>query len=89
MNKEDVITLENNKEYMILDIVTFNNNKYIYCVAIDEEEIPTDEYKYLKVNEENNEFYIEEINNKEELDAALALFTTNYLNDSINDEQDV
>ena len=88
MNKEDILTLDNNQEYMILDIITFNNNKYVYCVGIDKEEMPTNEYKYLKVSEDNADIYVEEVKDSKELEAIIALFTTNYLNDSINDEQD-
>ncbi len=88
MNKEDIITLENNQEYLILDIITFNNNKYLYCVGIDKEEMPTNEYKYLKATtSENNELFIEEVTNTSELETIITIFTTNYLNDSINAEQ--
>lgn len=88
MNKEDVITLDNNQEYLILDIVILNNYQYLYCVGIDKEEMPTDEYKYLKVIEENDDLFIEEVMDKKELEAIMALFTNNYLNESINVEQD-
>ena len=45
MNKEDIITLEDNVEYMVLDTAELNHEKYLYCVSIDKEEMPTDEYK--------------------------------------------
>ena len=48
MNKEDIITLEDNVEYMVLDTALFNHDKYLYCVEIDEEEMPKSEYKYFK-----------------------------------------
>ena len=50
--------------------------------------MPTDEYKYLKVIEENDDLFIEEVMDKKELEAIMALFTNNYLNESINVEQD-
>ena len=61
MNKEDVVTLDNNKDYVILDIVEFNGDKYLYVVGIDENEVPTDDYKYLRAVVEDNELYTEEI----------------------------
>ena len=88
MNKGVILTLDNNKDYLILDIVTFNNNKYVYCVGIDKGEMPTNEYIYLKVIEDNADLYVAEVNDKKELEAIIALFTTNYLNESTNVEQD-
>ncbi len=87
MNKEDVITLENNKEYVILDIAEFNNEKYLYVVGLTPEEETNTDYKYLKATEENNEYYIEEVTNPKVLDFIVTLFTVNYLNESTNAEQ--
>ena len=89
MSIEDIITLEDNKEYLILDIIEFNKEKYMYCVGIDKDEIPTSEYIYLKSIEENDEFYIEEVQDENVLKTIVTMFTNNYLNDSINNEQDV
>lgn len=83
MDKEEVITLENNKEYVILDIVIYKEEKYLYCVGIDKDEMPTKEYIYLKSIEENGEYFVENIEDKETLNAIVALFTANYLNDNI------
>ncbi|MDE5540039.1 MAG: hypothetical protein K2J20_06090, partial [Bacilli bacterium] len=79
MKIEDVITLENGKEYVILDIVMYENEKYLYCIGIDKEEKPTKEYIYLKGIEENGQFYIEEVDDEKVLKAIIALFTANYL----------
>jgi len=89
MNIEDIITLEDNKDYMILDIIDFNKDKYIYFVGIDKDDNPTSEYIYLKVVEENGGYYTEEVQDDNVLKAIVTIFTNNYLNDSINDEQDV
>ncbi len=83
MNKEEVITLENNKEYVILDTVMYKDEKYLYCVGIDKDEIPTKEYLYLKGIKENDEFYVENVEDQETLNAIVALFTANYLSENI------
>ena len=87
MNKEDVLTLENNQEYVILDIVEYNGEKYLYVVGIDENELPTEEYKYLHSTQMNNELYIEEVTDSKLLELLTTMFTTNYLNESVNEEQ--
>ena len=87
MNKEDIITLDDNKEYLILDIIDYLNKKYLYCVLVDEDDIPTQEYKYVEVINENNETYIEEVNDEKILENLVNLVTINYLNDSTNEEQ--
>lgn len=73
MNIEDIITLDDNKEYLILDIIELNKERFLYCVEIDEEEMPKQEYKYLKEIIENGEVYTEEVKDKELLEALTAL----------------
>lgn len=89
MNIEDIITLEDNTEYLILDIVEYNKDKYLYCVEIDKNENPTDNYKYFKSNEDSNEIYIEEVSDTKILTEIENLFAINYINDYKNEEQDV
>lgn len=73
MNIEDIITLDDNKEYLILDIIELNKERFLYCVEIDEEEMPKQEYKYLKEIIENGEVYTEEVKDKDLLEALTAL----------------
>ncbi len=79
MNKEDIITINENEEYMILDTLELNNSKYLYCVQVDKNDMPTKEYRYLKGIEENNECYVEEILDENVLAAVITAFTAKYL----------
>ncbi len=87
MEINDVITFDDNKEYVILDITNYNNHMYLYTVRIDEEEIPTSEYKYFRVFNENNDYSVEEVKEENLVKLLTSLFSTNYLNASTNDEQ--
>ena len=89
MNKEDIITLEDNVEYMVLDTAELNHEKYLYCVEIDQEEMPTDEYKYFKEINENDILYTEEVENQDVIEALTALFTASALESVTDEEQDV
>ena len=89
MEKEDIITLEDNTEYMVLDIALFNQEKYLYCVRIEEEEMPTNEYKYLKEMNENGELFIEEVEEEGIIEVLSSLFAADYLNSVTDEEQDV
>ena len=88
MNKEDIITLDDNVEYMVLDTTEFNHDKYLYCVEIDENEMPKEEYKYLKEINENGELFTEDVEDENVIEAITAMFSLNYLNDT-DEEQDV
>jgi len=80
MNIRDVITFEDNNEYVILDIIDYKSEKYLYCVSIDKDEMPTNEFKYFKGIEENNEFYVEEVLDKNLLNDIISIFKNKYLN---------
>lgn len=90
MKKEDVITLDDNKEYLVLDTVELMGKQYLYTVLIDEDDMPTTDYKYFEVSDEEDGTSVVEVEDKNVLEAILNLFTINYLNDSIdkNEEQD-
>ncbi|CDF12311.1 unknown [Mycoplasma sp. CAG:776] len=89
MNKEDIITLEDNVEYMVLDIATINQEKYLFCVEIDEEEMPKNNYKYFQEINESNNIFVEEVEDQDVIEAISAIFTANHLNNITNGEQDV
>ncbi|MBE6151726.1 MAG: hypothetical protein E7165_00210 [Firmicutes bacterium] len=46
--KDQILTLENNLEYLVVDIVNYNNNQYLYLVRMDE-----DKFNIVKVINEN------------------------------------
>ncbi len=87
MEIEDIISFDD-KEYIILDETEYNNDKYLYCVMIDKDENPTEEYAYFKSIEENNEYYVEEVEDEDILSAIIAIFTGNLINECIDDEQE-
>ena len=53
LEKGNVITLENNKKYLILDNFTFNNEQYLYISSLDIRHIC-----FVKVVSVNNEIDI-------------------------------
>lgn len=78
----DVLTLDDHKEYVILDTVIHENEKYLYCVEIDKKENPLDEFIIAKVIDENN---VLEILEEELLEKLIKLFQEKLE----NEEQDV
>ncbi len=89
MNKEEILTLEDNVEYMVLDTAEFNHDKYLYCVEIDEEEMPKDTYKYFKEVKEDGILYTEEVEDENIIEALTSIFTINIIDNVTNEEQDV
>lgn len=88
MNIEDVISF-NEKEFVILDIVLYNNEKYLYCAEIDSNEEPTHEYAYFKGIEENGEYFVEDIDDDNILNEVISMFAANVIDECTNEEQDV
>ena len=89
MNKEEILTLEDNVEYIVLDTAEFNHDKYLYCVEIDEEEMPKDTYKYFKEVKEDGILYTEEVEDENIIEALTSIFTINIIDNVTNEEQDV
>lgn len=87
MSVEDIITLDDGKEFMVLDIVDHEGEKYLYSVEVDEEENPKTNFKILHLIIENNEEFIEIVNDKNVINKILPIVTANFLN-SKDDEQE-
>ena len=80
MDISNVISF-NNLEYIILDKTTLRNKDYLYCVQIDSNDLPLEEYKFFKSSIENNSYYVEEVIDKDLQKDLTAIFANNYLNE--------
>ncbi len=88
MKKEDVITLDDNKDYLILDTAELLGKKYLYTVEVDKDDMPTTNYKYYEVTEDSDGISVEEVVDEKVLEAILNIFTINYLSDSIDKDEE-
>ena len=61
MKEQDVITLDDGKQYLLLDELEFEKNKYFFSVEIDKKGVTQEEKggMFLKAIEENGEEYVE------------------------------
>ncbi len=87
MTKDLIITLEDEIDYLLLDETILDNKKYFYAVALDKNEEPTNDYKILVEIQDNNSFYVEEVEDKKMLELLITLFTNNYMNSVEEDEE--
>lgn len=79
MEKDTIITLDNNVEYILLDEVEENNKKYFLAVQYSSKDNKTsNNYKLFEEINDNNEFYLEEVSDEKIKQVLLALFTVNY-----------
>lgn len=70
MMEYNVITLEDNKEYIEIDKLTYNNNTYILLSKVDSE----DSYCIRKIGIKDNKQYIIGLDDEKEFDTVLLEF---------------
>lgn len=75
MSTNSVITLDNDKNYLLLEKVEFESRNFFMAVYLNEEEEPTDEYMIFEEILEDNEKYVEEVEDERILSNLLELFT--------------
>lgn len=88
MEINDIITLEDNQNYLILDMVSIGADKYYYCVKVDEHDMPIYEYKYLKEIKDKEETFMEPVTDQDTLEAIVSMFSLNYLNEKNVEQED-
>lgn len=75
MSTNSVITLDNDKNYLLLEKVEFESRNFFMAVYLNEDEEPTDEYMIFEEILEDNEKYVEEVEDERILSNLLELFT--------------
>lgn len=71
------VVLENNQEYLVMDKISYENNFYVYLTNPND---PTD-FCCRKEIEEEKKTYLVGLDNQEEVNLALKLFTEKHNND--------
>lgn len=62
MKVEDVITLDNDAKYLLLDELDYKDEKYFYAVGVyDNQEFDYDDYLFFKVGVDQEGEYVEKV----------------------------
>ena len=61
MQERDVITLDDNLDYLLVKEINFEDVKYFLAMGIDEDNIYADDHFFLTVGNDDNGEYIEEV----------------------------
>lgn len=62
MKPNEIIDLENNTSYLLLLNSEIDNESYFLAVRLEKDDTPTQDYIILKEINENNESYIQKVN---------------------------
>lgn len=62
MKTNEIIDLENNTSYLLLLDNEIDNKNYFLAVRLEKDDTPTQDYIILKEINENNESYIQKVN---------------------------
>lgn len=57
----NILTISNNKEFLIIDIADYNGEKYIHTVEIGADEKPIDNFEIFIVEHKNGDDYLIEL----------------------------
>lgn len=71
----NIVTLENGKEYLLLEECTKDGVRYLYAVRTDKDENPTDEYLIFEAIINGDEEYLKVVENKELYDELIDEFS--------------
>ena len=78
MEEEEIITLEDNKDYLVLLENTLVEGDYMLAVELDKNEEYTKNFKVFKKEIEEDNEYVEEVDDEELLSKLLVDFELQY-----------
>lgn len=70
----NVVTLENGKEFLLLEEVNFSDKRFVYAVRVLPDDTPTNEYIIFEALKVNDEEYLKDINDKATYDQLTEAF---------------
>ena len=82
---DNIIQLENNRKYVILDEKELDNINYYYALRLDDKEEPTNNYLFFEETKDNDDTYLAPVEDENMKGILLTAFTVNYL-DKVYDE---
>lgn len=81
MEKDTIITLEDNTEYALLDESAIDDKKYFFAVKLDKTTgNPTTEYEVFEEEHDGDDIYMSALEESDYKQAILIDFTNNYMN---------
>ena len=78
MEKDTIITLEDNEKYVLLDEVELESGKYFMALQLTEDEQPTRHYEIFAEDIEDGESYMTIVDDENLKEAWMVNFTLNY-----------
>lgn len=86
MNIDDIITLDDGKRYYIFDIVKYEKVKYYFAVSLlQNDKVDTKDFKFFTFEVDNNEEYVNVV---EDTETLLALYAIEVSNDALENSPD-
>ena len=71
----DILTLEDDKDYTVANMVSYNDSEYLYLIEVDQDEnVKEDNQKIVRRVISDGEDSLEIVTDKEELDTVSKLF---------------
>ncbi len=70
----NIVTLENNQEYLILESLVKDNKKYVYCAGVLPDETPTEESLIFEALINGSDEYLKPVNDKDLYDDLIDEF---------------
>ena len=81
MEKDTIITLEDNEQYALLDKTIIDGRKFFFAVRVDDKTgNPTTDYEVFEEEKEGEDIYMNTLDEGEFKQAILIDFTNNYMN---------
>ncbi len=76
---DQIIELENKKKYVILDSKILDDVNYYFGLRLDDKEEPTNNYLFFEEIIEDNDTYLNPIDDENMKKILITAFTINYL----------
>lgn len=82
---DNIVELDNDRKYVLLENKEVNDTNYYFALRLDDKEEPTNNYLFFEEIKEDDETYLDPVEDESIKKLLITLFTANWL-DKIYDE---
>lgn len=78
MKEDTIITLDNNKDYALLERLVYKDHVYFFAAGVDENEDSTGEFLFIEEVKKDEKIFIKQVSDEELINKLAVIVSKDY-----------
>lgn len=78
MKEDTIITLDNNKDYALLERLVYKDHVYFFAAGVDDKEESTGEFLFIEEVKKEDKMFVKKVNDEELINKLAVIVSKDY-----------